>query len=59
MNENQDPLILIESIKGKTYSFRDHKYVHGNVWRAYRALFNTVQKEGEDLKTYHERFEIK
>ena len=57
LHGNQDPIALIQGIKGIIYSFRDHKYIHGNIWRAYRALFNTVQKEDEDLKAFHERFE--
>ena len=57
MQEKQDPIMLINAIKGLTYSFRDHKYIFGDVWRAYCALFYTVQKEGEDLKDHHERFQ--
>ena len=56
MKQEQNPITLINLIKGVTYSFRDQKYLPGNVWKAYKMLFNTTQKEDEDLKVYYERF---
>ena len=51
-----DPIALIKAIKGVTYNFRDQKYITGSLWRAYKSLFNTVQREDEDLKKFYDRF---
>ena len=56
MNEDQDPIKLLKNIKSITYNFRDQKYLSGSMWRAYKTLYNTNQKEEEDLKTYYDRF---
>ena len=42
MKQEQNPITLINLIKGVTYSFRDQKYLPGNVWKAYKKLFNTT-----------------
>ena len=54
--EEQDPIALLKAIKSITYSFCDQQYLPGNVWKGYKLLFNIVQKEGEDLKTFYERY---
>ena len=57
INNKQDPIALIKAIKGITYSFRDQKYLPGSLWRAYKNLFNTVQREDEDIKDFYKRFQ--
>ena len=37
-------------------NFRDLKYVQGSLWRAYKNMFNTVQQDEEDFKTFYDRF---
>src|SRR5210317_2099234 len=56
MKSEQNPITLISLIKGVISSFRDQKYLPGNVWKAYRMFFNIIQKEDEDLKAYFDRF---
>ena len=46
--KKQDPITLIICIKAITFSFRDQKYVFGSMWRAFKNLFNTTQREDED-----------
>ena len=53
--EEEDPIALIKAIKGITYNFRDQKYLPGSLWKAYRNLFNTVQRDDEDLKKFYDR----
>ncbi len=57
MDKKQDPIKLIKTIKGITYNFRDQKYLPGSMWRTYKNLFNTTQREDEDLKSYYDRFQ--
>ncbi len=54
--EAGDPIALIKAIKGITYNFRDQKYLPGSLWKAYKNLFNTVQRDDEDLKKFYDRF---
>ena len=56
MDQNQDPIALLKTIKSITYNFRDQKYLPGSMWRAYKVLYNTTQKEEEDLKSFYDRF---
>ena len=56
MSENEDPIALIKNIKGVTHNFRDQKYNIGSMWHAYKQLFQCIQKEDEDIKTFFERY---
>ena len=56
MDRNQDPIALLKTIKSITYNFRDQKYLPGSMWRAYKVLYNTTQREEEDLKSFYDRF---
>ena len=48
--------MLIKNIKGVTHNFRDQKYSIGSMWHAYKQVFQCIQKEDEDIKTFFERF---
>ena len=56
MSNDEDPIMLLKNIKGVTHNFRDQKYNIGSMWHAYKQLFQCIQKEDEDVKTFFERY---
>ena len=56
MSDNEDPIMLLKNIKGVTHNFRDQKYNIGSMWHAYKQLYQCIQKEEEDVKTFFERY---
>ena len=52
MSDNEDPIMLIKNIKGVTHNFCDQKYNIGSMWHAYKQLYQCIQKEYEEIKTF-------
>ncbi len=56
MTSDQDPILLLKILKSITYNFCNQKYLPASMWQTTKALYNTMQGEDEDLKSFYDRF---